>query len=222
VGFCGHATVATAAAVADRVGPGRLHLSTGVGPVVVETWIADAHAGATLTSPPASSRPADEVEVAAALGAFGWTVDDLDPRFPPHVAHAGNNHLMLPVRSRSTLAEMDYDYPALAGLMARESWTTVNVFWAESPSAFHARNPFPPGGVVEDPATGAAAAAFGGYLRQIGHLRPPATFTVYQGHDLGAPSELTVQVVPDQPGIRVSGVAVPLPEPAGETAPERA
>ena len=36
---------------------------------------------------------------------------------------------------------------------------------------FHARNPFPPGGVVEDPATGAAAAAFGGYLRELGWSR---------------------------------------------------
>ena len=43
---------------------------------------------------------------------------------------------------------------------------------------FEARNPFPPGGVREDPATGSAAAALGGYLRALGLVRPPARVTV--------------------------------------------
>ena len=51
--------------------------------------------------------------------------------------------------------------------MAARDWTTVQLVWRESPTAFHARDPFPPGGIVEDPATGAAAAAFGGYLREL-------------------------------------------------------
>ncbi len=45
--------------------------------------------------------------------------------------------------------------------MLRAGWTTVDLVWREGPSSFHARNPFPVGGVVEDPATGAAAAALG-------------------------------------------------------------
>lgn len=211
VAFCGHATVASAAAVADRHGPGQLHLSTRVGPVVISTWTAGGHTGATLTSPPASSRPATPAELKPALDAFGWTVQDLDPQFPAHVGFAGNHHLMLGVGSRDTLAAMTYDYPALARLMEGASWTTVNVFWAESDVVFHARNPFPPGGVVEDPATGAAAAAFGGYLRQIGHSRPPATLTIHQGHDLGTPSELTVELQPGLDGIAVSGEATEMP-----------
>lgn len=211
VAFCGHATVASAAAVADRHGPGEIHFSTQVGPVVIRTWTTGSRTGATLTSPPAGSRPATPDELNSALETFGWTAQDLDPQFPTHVGFAGNHHLMLGVRSRDTLAGMTYDYPALARLMASESWTTVNVFWAESDVVFHARNPFPPGGVVEDPATGAAAAAFGGYLRQIGHIRPPATLTIYQGHDLGTPSELTVELNLDQDGIAVSGEATELP-----------
>ena len=42
--------------------------------------------------------------------------------------------------------------------MAGQGWTTVHLVQAENPVVFHARDPFPPGGVVEDPATGAAAA----------------------------------------------------------------
>ena len=99
--------------------------------------------------------------------------------------------------------------------MARRSWTTVDLVWREDAAVFHARNPFPPGGVVEDPATGAAAAALGGYLPEGGHVDPPATLTVVQGVDMGRPSRLTVDV-PAGPGsgIRVTGSAVALAGPA--------
>ncbi len=100
---------------------------------------------------------------------------------------------------------------ALTALMARLDWTTIDLVWRESPTVFHARNPFPPGGVVEDPATGAAAAAFGGYLRELGLVRAPATLTVHQGVDMGRPSTITV-TVPAEPdtGIGVTGTAVRL------------
>ena len=39
--------------------------------------------------------------------------------------------------------------------------TTLQLVWREAPDRFRARDPFPVGGVVEDPATGAAAAALG-------------------------------------------------------------
>ena len=85
----------------------------------------------------------------------------------------------------------------------------------EAPDLFHARNPFPPGGQWEDPATGAAAAALGGYLRELGLVEPPATVTVHQGDDLGRPGVLTV-VIPRDPGsgIEVSGPAVRIPRDA--------
>ena len=70
---------------------------------------------------------------------------------------------------------------ALGALMAARDWTTIQLVHREGPDRFHARNPFPPGGVVEDPATGAAAAAFGGYLRELGAVAAPATVTIHQG-----------------------------------------
>ena len=48
--------------------------------------------------------------------------------------------------------------------MLAHDLTTVDLVQREDETTFHARNPFPVGGVVEDPATGAAAAAFGAYL----------------------------------------------------------
>ena len=72
VPFCGHATVATAVALADRLGPGRLLMSTPAGPVPVRTAAGPDGITATLTSPPASTRPADPATVARALGALRW------------------------------------------------------------------------------------------------------------------------------------------------------
>ena len=64
--------------------------------------------------------------------------------------------------------------------------------------------------MVEDPATGAAAAAFGGYLRDL-HLVPvPSRVVVHQGADMGAPSRLDVDVTADATTVRVTGRAARL------------
>lgn len=117
--------------------------------------------------------------------------------------------------TRERLADLDYDFPALELLMAEQGWTTVHLFWAETPTLFHAQNPFPPGGVVEDPATGAAAAAFGGYLRAL-HLVPvPSRVMILQGQDMGAPSRLIIDLDDSAPGIEITGRATRLTGPIG-------
>ncbi|HYO41197.1 MAG TPA: PhzF family phenazine biosynthesis isomerase [Nocardioidaceae bacterium] len=210
VAFCGHATVATAVALAERQGPGRMELTTQAGPVPVTTRIHDGELVATLTSPSTTTRPVEEAVLDETLGALRWTREHLDPRYPTHVAFAGNQHLVLGVRSRDTLARLDYDYPALEAVMSAQRWTTTHLFWSESATTFHVRNPFPPGGVVEDPATGAAAAAFGGYLRDLRLVPLPTRVTLHQGHDMGAPSLLLVDLAPDTTTVRLTGHATRL------------
>ena len=210
VAFCGHATVATAVALADRDGPGELDLITLAGPIRVTTIDDGSEVVATLTSPATRTRPVGERALNEALAAIGWQPDDLDPDYPPHVAFAGNDHLVLGVRSLATLAGLDYDFDRLAQLMGQEQWTTVHLFVAEGDGVFHVRNAFPPGGVVEDPATGAAAAAFGGYLRSLGLVGLPARLTLLQGRDMGRPSRLLVDLDPDTDTVRVSGSATRL------------
>jgi PhzF family phenazine biosynthesis protein len=210
VGFCGHATVATAVAIAERHGPGELRFDTAVGEVVVRTTADDTGILATLTSVPTHTRPATADELAAALAALRYSEADLDPRYPPHVAFAGNDHLVLALRDRAALAALDYDYSALDRLMAQRLWTTVHLVWAEDALTFHARDPFPPGGVVEDPATGAAAAAFGGYLRDLDLVPLPARVTILQGADMGRPSRLLVDLGTSAGGVDVTGTAAPI------------
>lgn len=210
VAFCGHATIAAAVALADREGPGTLQLATRAGPVTVRTATGSGGTTATLTSPPASSAPADDATVDRVLHALRWGRDDLDPRHPVHVARAGNAHPVVAVASRDRLAAFDYDYDELAALMTEQGWTTLHAFWAESPRLFHARNAFPPGGVVEDPATGSAAAAFGGYLRSLHGPAAPRRVTILQGHDMGFPCRLVVDIDPGKETLHVTGAATPM------------
>ncbi|MFI7582268.1 PhzF family phenazine biosynthesis protein [Kocuria sp. M1N1S27] len=213
VAFCGHATVAAAVALAERHGPGQLRFETPAGPVPVRTTAIAGGYTATLTSVPTRTRPAGADELEDALAALRWRAEDLDPRYPAHVAYAGNDHLVLAAADRARLARLDYDYDRLAVLMAQRGWTTVHLVFAHSARVFSARDPFPPGGVVEDPATGAAAAAFGGYLRTLGIVDPPARITVLQGEDMGRPSRLDVDLAAGDDRVRVTGTAVALPPP---------
>ena len=211
VPFCGHATIAGAVALAEHDGPGPLSFATKAGQIPVETGHdPDGHLVATLTSVATRTAAAAPEDVAEALAALGWAADELDPALPPHIAYAGANHLVLAAATRERLADLDYDFERLRTLMLDRDWTTVQLVWRESAHVFHVRNPFPVGGVVEDPATGAAAAALGGYLRELGLIAPPVELRLYQGSDMGRPGVLTVHVPGDAPGVRVSGTAVPI------------
>jgi PhzF family phenazine biosynthesis protein len=209
VPFCGHATIASAVALSDRHGTGALRFQTQAGSVSIETG-RDAEGGyAVLTSvAPRVDVPADGL-VDAVLVALGWSPGDLDPALPPRVAFAGARHLVLATPSRARLARLDYDFDALRRLMLADDLTTVTLVHRESRGRFHVRNPFPVGGVVEDPATGAAAAAFGAYLRALAVVEPPTEITLLQGEDMGRPSRLRVHIG-TEPGIRVRGHAVPM------------
>ena len=148
--------------------------------------------------------------LAGALALLGWRADELDPELPPAVGFAGAKHLILAARDLTRLELLEYPFEPLQALMLEHDLTTIQLVWRESPDRFRARDPFPVGGVVEDPATGAAAAALGAYLRARGEITPPASFEIVQGVEMGRPSRLTVSIVPGEEGVRVSGNAVTI------------
>ena len=215
VDFCGHATIALAVATADRDGPGPLSLDTAAGRIDVDVVAGPTGPVATLRSVPTSTRAMTEDELTALLSHLRWERADLNDAYPPHVAFGGVHHPVLAVRTRERLADLDYDYDALLALMTDRGWTTIQLFWFEDEHTIHARDPFPVGGVVEDPATGAAAAALGGYLRELGFVSQPTRLRIIQGEDMGRRSELLVDVDPADPTVRVSGGAVRIPTRAG-------
>jgi PhzF family phenazine biosynthesis protein len=210
VSFCGHATIASGVLLGAGSGPATYVFDTGQGPVDVEVRQEGDRPIATLTSVPPSVTEVDAGLVDEALDALGWTESALDPAFVPAVAYAGARHLVLVVASRETLADLDYDFERMRATMAERDLTTVALVYREHAARFHARNLFPPGGVVEDPATGAAAAAFGAYLRTFRHVTTPSTVEIEQGTDMGRPSQLSVHIPTGDTGIDVSGTAVEL------------
>ncbi|MCG6498212.1 PhzF family phenazine biosynthesis protein [Kitasatospora sp. A2-31] len=209
VPFCGHATVASAVALAERHGPGAYVFVTRAGEVPIEVEKdADGVLRATLTSVEPHVEEIGEADVAEVLALLGWSADELDASLPPRVAFAGARHLVLAAATRDRLARLDYDFDGLAAFMTARDLLTLQLVWRESEHVFHVRDPFPVGGVVEDPATGAAAAAFGAYLRELAAVAAPAVLTLHQGEDLGRPGVLRVELREEDRRVRVSGAAV--------------
>lgn len=205
VPFCGHATVATAIALAERDGPGDLVFATRAGTVPVTVTRHGDELRAVLTSIEPQVTDIGQADLAEALAALDWPAADLDPELPPRIAYAGARHLVLAAATRERLADLDYDFARLEALMHRLDLTTLQLVWRESGNVFHVRDPFPVGGVVEDPATGAAAAAFGAYARDRGLVPDTAVLTLHQGADMGRPGTLTVELRAGDARIRVGG-----------------
>jgi PhzF family phenazine biosynthesis protein len=214
VAFCGHATVALGAVLAAEMGDGTFHLELNEGSVAVDGWVdADGMAAAFCSPPTGHSAVPLELQ-AAGLALFGLSPEELDPDIPVAIVEAGVRHLLLPLRDRDRLAAMRYDMPTGATLMRDWGLTTFSLVQAERPDRYHARNPFAIGGVYEDPATGAGAAALAAYLGALGIIGA-GPIEVIQGEDMGVPCMLHATPPPVQHGsARVTGRALRLDVPA--------
>jgi len=219
VPFCGHATIALGAALAMQHGAGIYPLQLNETNITVEGFVdGDTNSvvdtySAALQSPNTRSEPADPAMINEALALFGYTQEDLDSKIPPAFANGGANHLIIGLNSREALSAMDYDLDAGRSFMNKAGLVTVMFAYAETPQIFHTRNPFASGGVFEDPATGAATAAFAGYLRDLkwpdyikNKIENKGEINIVQGEDMGARSLIRAEFT-EQIGssIRVSG-----------------
>lgn len=212
VPFCGHATVATAVALAarDRVTGDVIRFATPVGPVSIEvsTDARGIRAAFTSVEPVVDGLPDDDLD--AILQLLSLTRDDLDAGLPPRLANAGNPHPLIVIADRSAFDQFTFDPERVRSLMDARGWpATITVVHRTASDRFVARNLFPVGRITEDPATGSAAAALGAYLRAIGAVTAPARVVVEQGQHVGRRGELTVDI-PDTGGIVVTGHAVPI------------
>ena len=205
VPFCGHATIALGAALAMRQGDGLFHLHLNATQITVEGYRAASELIAALQSPSTQSEPAEPELIRESLALFSYREEDLDARLPPAIAEAGARHLILALKERSRLAEMCYDLATGRGLMLANGIATIDLVHAQESRLFHARNPFAAGGVYEDPATGAAAAALSGYLRDIGWPHG-GSIEILQGEDMGVPSRIHAEIPPQHgASIRIIG-----------------
>ncbi len=207
VPFCGHATIALGAALALREGDRVFDLQLNDAAITVEGRQDGDQLWAALQSPPTRSAPATAELVAAVLRLFDLAPGDLDPRLPPAAIHAGADHFVLALADRGRLARMAYDLEQGRTLMRAAGLVTIPLVHATNDQNFAVRNAFASSGIVEDPATGAAAAAFAGYLRDIGWPLGGA-IEIIQGEDMGMRSRIRADIPPTLgSSIRVSGTA---------------
>jgi PhzF family phenazine biosynthesis protein len=208
VPFCGHATIALGAALGSLKGNGIYDLSLARNRISVHAMTSGGDPYCVLRSPPTRNESVPQDVLQEALALFGYGVDDLDASLPAARADAGEEVLVLPLRTRATLSAMSYGLDEGRDFMRRHTFITVNLVWRESERVFHSRNAFAWGGVLEDPATGAAAAAFAGMLRDR-QLLANGQLTVFQGEDMGYPSRIDV-AFSGRPGspVRVGGKCV--------------
>ena len=184
VPFCGHATIALGAALALRFGDNTFQLRLNKANISVAGRRVGHTIAAELQSPPTRSAPIEPTLSKELLGLFDYAADDLDFKIPPARIHGGAEHAVFGLKSRKVLARMSYDFERGRALMEAAGLVTVAFVVSETPQLFHVRNAFAVGGVPEDPATGAAAAAFAGYLRDIGWSHKRA-IDIVQGEDMG-------------------------------------
>lgn len=205
VPFCGHATIALGAALAKEHGPRVFPLVLNETKITVEGFINNGIYSAALQSPETQSQPANDTEAKQSLTLFGYTSKDLDSNIPPARANGGAEHLIIGLNSQAALSSMKYDLNEGRTFMRQAGLVTVMFVYAESDQLFHSRNPFASGGVYEDPATGAASAAFAGYLRDL-KWPHSGKINIVQGEDMGSRSLVKAEFS-DQLGtsIRISG-----------------
>jgi PhzF family phenazine biosynthesis protein len=207
VPFCGHATIALGAALALQNGDQTFELKLNRANISVAGRRDGQIIAAALQSPPTRSAPMDPLLQADLLQLLDYSIDDLDLKISPAKIHGGADHVVLALKERNALARMNYDLERGRELMERAGLITIALVVAENPQLFHARNAFAAGGVLEDPATGAAAAALAGYLRDIGWPHA-GVIDIVQGEDMGMRSLIRAEFSEIAgSSIRISGTA---------------
>jgi trans-2,3-dihydro-3-hydroxyanthranilate isomerase len=154
----------------------------------------------------------DRDELARALGLEPGGPDLLDD-VPAQVVSTGAAHLLVPARDRAVVDRARPDAPRLTATLARVGGQGCYLYCLDpvDPAAVaHARFFNPTVGIWEDPATGSAAGPLVSRLVAQGVVRDGATVVVEQGHVMGRPSRIRVQVTGKR--TRIGGTSVVVAE----------
>jgi len=234
--FAGHPTVGTAALLAElrasETGGGGnalVILEEGVGPVRVGVRVragsGDSGNGAAQISyaefdgPKVSVQAGDPPaidDIAQAISLIPGEIGFSNHR--PVVFDAGAQFLFVPVSSRDVLGKAT---PNLTYWRDALGDAGVGVFvYCNAPehvsAQFRARVFAPDHGIMEDPATGSAAAAFAGVIQHFDGL-PSGMHKrrIEQGYEMGRPSQIDISVEVEAPrltGLRIGGYVVRVSE----------
>jgi trans-2,3-dihydro-3-hydroxyanthranilate isomerase len=162
----------------------------------------------------------DSQEQAELARALGHAREDLDETLPIQVITTGLTCLAVPMRSLADLRDCRVNSSLLSDIYTRNGATGCLVFSRETmevgASRAHARFFAPADNIPEDPATGSACGALGGYLVHHGglDLEPQDgkyKFVIEQGDFINRPSRVSLEVSGgpgDVQQVRVGGASV--------------
>lgn len=162
--FAGHPTVGAAIvlALADRLSKGRIVIEENVGPVVCDVSTGTRGGRATFVVPRASTLEVAEVSRRDCADALHLSASDIGfDAHRPVVASAGVPFLFVPVVNLTALARARPDEAAFIRALGGSGEALYVYACDDEGDADYRARMFAPGlGIAEDPATGAAAAAF--------------------------------------------------------------
>ena len=218
--FAGHPTVGTAfvlAATGEIELDGdetRIVFEEGVGPVPVLIKSRDGKPFFTqLTAAKIPAMLSDSYDVTAIAEILSLQVDDIATgSLSIEAWSAGVPFLFVPVRSRDALARSRVRKEAWERTLENSVAPEIFVFADEGQKVIRARMFAPTLGISEDPATGAAVTALGGYLAKRSSSRDGTLrYSVHQGVEMGRPSLLELEIdvaASDVKAVRVGGASV--------------
>jgi trans-2,3-dihydro-3-hydroxyanthranilate isomerase len=198
--FAGHPTLGTAFVLVREgrvTSPATQVVKAGEIPVEVD--LASGFAWMTQLPPEFGAEFGDRELLAAATG---LEPGDLRTDVPVQRVSTGLPPLIVPVRDLQTLrrARIDQRFVAEA---CRSAGSEELYLFAEHEGGVTARFFGPTPSILEDPATGSAAGPLGAYLARYGLAGMPGSVTVFQGEQVGRPSELHVEAVAEAGSWRV-------------------
>lgn len=223
VDLCGHATIATFftlsedGRLADDGPRRRAQQKTRAGVLPVDVYLRDGRTSLVMMAQATPSFRGVEVDGELLSRCLGVPRGEIESTgMPVQLAFTGIWHLVVPVPRLERLVGLRPDFLLLRTLNESLRVVTTHVFTLETlaPGATaHARDFAPAAGVYEDPVTGTANGALGAYLVHNGIVRSAGDVTVVveQGHAVGRPGRVTVEVAGREKsvlGVRVGGCAV--------------
>lgn len=200
--FAGHPTVGTAVLLAHLdggAGTRKIVLEEDVGPVACQVQPRSGGGHAEFDIPRLPERIGASSDPGQVAAAVGLQLSDLGfDGFVPERWMAGNAFTFVPVRGLEAMRRARPDMQRWDAAFGSDGASGVFLFSREvaNPShAFHARMFAPAMGVMEDPATGSAVAAFAGVLASSGLRDGEHTHMIEQGYEMGRPSLLHLSLI---------------------------
>ncbi|MGE0749592.1 MAG: PhzF family phenazine biosynthesis protein [Variibacter sp.] len=198
--FAGHPTVGTAVLLAEGRGPESFVLEENIGPVRCDAERHGDEVGrARFALPRLPKHMGDLGEASDVAAALSLTLDDLGcDDFEPGLWSAGVGFAMVPIRGLDAAERARPDITRWEDAFGAKPTTGAFVFCRETAQpghAFHARMFAPLMGITEDPATGAAIAAFAGLVaRTVMQTAGEQTIVIEQGFEMKRPSLITLSL----------------------------